>query len=407
MTSPEILRNRMVDRLVEAGTIRTPAVEEAMRTVHRHEHVPHVSAEEAYADISVTIKPNTDANGLPLSCASQPTIVAMMLEQLQVEPDDSILEIAAGTGYNAALLAHLTGPDGQVTTVDIDEDVTAHARKALDATGNARVHVATRDGALGDADHAPYDKMIVTVGAWDIPTAWWDQLRDGGRLVVPLRWRGTTRSVAFTRHGDRLRSDDMQLCGFVPMIGQDGERSAGIDPDGNVNLYWDIDQPIDPGALQGVLTQPATAVWSGVTVGGEEPFDGVWLRLSATDNATCRIEAKPPAVASGLCTPAIPSRSPALAEAGSLAYFTLRRHNGAATPARFELGVIAHGPAARALAERLTTAIRAWGEDRTGQPVITVRRAEAGPRVNAPGIAKRDSRVEFVWLGSSAGATIR
>ncbi|WP_034088889.1 methyltransferase, FxLD system [Streptacidiphilus albus] len=391
----EALRNRMVDQIKDAGGIQSSAVEDAMRTVHRDAFLPAATLEEAYADQAVTIKPNP-AGGLALSCASQPTIVALMLDQLDVKPGDRILEIGAGTGYNAALLTHLAGPDGQVTTVDIDSDVTTHARKALDATGNEHVHVATRDGALGDPDHAPYDKAIVAVGAWDIPAAWWDQLPPGSRLVVPLRWRGTTRSIAFTRETDRMVSSDVQLCGFVPMLGQDGERDATITADGTVNLYWDIDQPIDPADLHGVLDQPKAEAWSGTTVGGYEPFDGVWLRLSATEAGTCRIEALPAAVESGLCKPAIPSRSPALAEGNSLAYFVTRRQESEeGSPAQFELGAVGHGPAGGDLAERLCEQIRAWGRTRTARPTITVYPAGTPGDQLAIGYAidKHDSRM--------------
>lgn len=369
-TSPEALRSAMVDQLTAEGTLTSVRVEQAMRAVPRHAFVPTADLEDAYADQAVITK--RDQDGTALSCASVPSVVAMMLQQLDVQPGQRILEIGAGTGYNAALVAYLAGEDGRVTTVDIDPEVTGQAAKALEATSYGRVHVATRDGALGDAEDAPYDRLILTVGAWDLPPAWWDQLVVGGRLVVPLRWRGQTRSVAFAREAHHLRSDDVELCGFVPMVGQDGERDGTIDAGGHVTLYWDADQAIDPTALGGVLGQPKTETWSGVTVGPYDSFDGVWLRMTATEPDTCRISADTTAVGSGLCTPAIPVRSPALVEADSLAYFTVRRLEVAEdTERRSELGAIGHGPAGQQLADRLCTQIRAWDHDRTARPTIT------------------------------------
>jgi protein-L-isoaspartate(D-aspartate) O-methyltransferase len=368
-TSPKTLRSTMVDRIVATGWARSGQVADAMRTVPRHLFVPAAPIEEAYAEQAVITKRGSD--GASLSCASVPSIVAMMLDQLEVRPGDNILEIGAGTGYNAALLAHLAGPAGQVTTVDIDPEVTAQARQALDANGYCHVRVATRDGALGNPDHAPYDRIMVTVGAWDLAPAWWVQLVHGGRLVVPLRWRGQTRAIAFTRDDGQLRSDSVELCGFVPMVGQEGERTAHIDLDGNVALYWDADQPIDPAALRSVLDQPKTAAWSAAFVGSEEPFDGVWLRLTAIEPGTCRIAAERAAVDAGLCTPAVPIRSPALVAGDSLAYFTVRRREGDGPPP-FELGAIGHGPNGPDLAERMCEQIRAWDLDRTARPIVTV-----------------------------------
>ena len=363
-TTPEALRASMVDTIKQAGHARTASVEQALREVPRHRFVPKATIDDAYANTAVITKRADD--GAALSCASVPTVVAMQLDQLDVQPGHRILEIGAGTGYNAALLATLAGPSGHITTVDIDPDVTAHARQALDETGHPEVRVITTDGSLGADEHAPYDRIIVTVGAFDIPPAWRDQLAPGGRLTVPLRWRGQTRSVTFVRDGDLLRSDSVRLCGFVPMIGQDHELPGHLDPAGLVTLYWDSDQDITLAALNGVLTQPKTPVWSTVTVGGSESFDGVWLRLTGTQPGTCRIAADPTAVTDELCTPAIPSRSPALVEHDSLAYLTFRRVDDGA-----ELGAIGHGPTGQRLARRLCDEIRAWGDTRTAEPVIT------------------------------------
>jgi protein-L-isoaspartate(D-aspartate) O-methyltransferase len=362
---PETLRAQMVDRIL-AGQRLTPTVEAALRRVERHRYVPDAPLTDAYDEIAVIT--HTFPDGQHLSCASGPTIVAGMLNALDVQPGQRIMEIGAGTGYNAALLAILTGPYGQVTTIDINADVTAAARRNLDTTGFHAVRVITGDGADGAADHGPYERIIVTVGAWDIPGAWWDQLVPGGRLVLPLRWRGTTRAVAFVKRADHWESDWVFLCGFVPMLGQPGEHSAAIDPDRLVTLHYDQDQPVDIAALHGVFDQHRCEAWSDVTVHGEEPFDRIWLHLSAVDDGTVRIQADNKAVTSGLCTPAIATRSPALVEGSSLAYFTIRR-TGHET-GRWQLGAIGHGPTGHHLAARIVDQINAWDRDRTADPYL-------------------------------------
>ncbi|MER7932086.1 MULTISPECIES: methyltransferase, FxLD system [unclassified Streptomyces] len=372
--SPEDLRNRLVDAILQQDVSgpRDARVETAMRAVPRHAFLLDAPLQEAYANKSVTIKENPDEDALPLSCASQPDVVHFMLVQLAVREGEHVFEIGAGTGYNAALLKHLTGKSGQVTTCDIAPDVTAYARRMLDANGYADVRVVTRDGALGAPEFGPYDRMIAAVGMWDLPGAWWDQLAVGGPLVVPLRWRGLSRSVAFRREKDRMRSDSVRMCGFLPVIGQDGERNDYIDDDRLVRLYWDEDQPIAPELLRDALTRPKSVVWTDATVGSVESFDGVWLRLSATERATCRITAKPAALEAGLHRPASPALSPALVEADSIAYLTLERTaEPQATEPRFRLGAVGYGPAGAELAERICAQIRAWSPARTVEPAIT------------------------------------
>jgi protein-L-isoaspartate(D-aspartate) O-methyltransferase len=364
-TPPDVLRAQMVDRIL-VGQHLAPAVEAALRRVERHRYVPDAPLSDAYDEIAVIT--HTFPDGTHLSCASGPTIVAAMLNALGVQPGQRIMEIGAGTGYNAALLATLAGADGHVTTIDINADVTANARRNLDETDFHNITVITRDGAEGAAEHGPYDRIIVTVGAWDIPQTWWDQLVPGGRLVVPLRWRGTTRAVAFVKRDDHWESDWVFLCGFVPMLGQPGEQSAAIDPDGSVTLHYDVDQPIDIDAIQGTLDREKSVVWSNATVHSKEPFDRIWLRLSAVDDFTVRIQADKKAVASGLCTPAIPTRTPALAEGNSLAYFTIRRTDDA--PGRWQLGAIGHGPTGHQLATRIVDQINKWDHDRTADPEL-------------------------------------
>ena len=383
-------RAAMVRRLRATDPALPARVAEAMAAVPRHAFVPAAGIEDAYADQAVVTK--RAADGAALSCASEPGIVALMLAQLDVQPGQRILEIGAGTGYNAALLDVLAGPGGSVTTVDIDAEVTAGARQALADTGHDRVHVATHDGQDGDPDHTPYDRIIVTVGAWDLPPAWWTQLVPGGRLVVPLRWRGQTRSIAFTADASRMDSTSVELCGFVPMLGQDGERTAAIDPAGDVALHWDADQPLNPAALHDVVASPASNVWSGVTVGGEESFDGIWLRLTAAEPGTCRIAATRRAVDAGVCIPAIPARSPALVVGGSLAYLTLRRSPD--DGARWELGAAGHGPNGDELAGRLKAQIRLWGDDRAVRPAITAYPAAA---TTAATVVKKHSRLLIAY----------
>jgi protein-L-isoaspartate(D-aspartate) O-methyltransferase len=209
-------RLQMVRRLRRAGVIVDPAVEAAMLQVPRHRFVPHVDVCAAYRDEAVMVK--HARSGAPISSLSQPTIVATMLERLQVTPGHHVLEVGSGTGYNAALLSVLAGQDGGVVTVELEPDLAERATRTLAVTGYGRVHVHSGDGRDGYAPRAPYDRVIVTTGARAVSETWIGQLAEGGRLVVPLvDHRGVGVIVVFeVVEGELLRSTGA-ACGFIPL----------------------------------------------------------------------------------------------------------------------------------------------------------------------------------------------
>jgi protein-L-isoaspartate(D-aspartate) O-methyltransferase len=365
---PQTARARLVAELRDAGDIISAAVSRAMEAVPRHKFVPGVAIAEAYANQPVIIKRDAEGNGL--SSASQPSIMATMLEQLDIQPGHRVLEIGAGTGYNAALLRTLVGPHGNVTTVEIDPHLANRAREALTANGYGDVQVVTGDGAVGHKASAPFDRVIVTAGAWDLPPAWWKQLTKGGRLVVPLRWRGQTRSVAFDHHGAYMVSRSLALCGFIPMQGGDSDSALRLG-DGTVTLHYDGDQPIDLEGITGVLDQPRHETWSGIIVESHDSLEELWLWLTTVEPGTCRITTQPSAVDSGLATPAIPDRTPAVVEGASLAYLVVRPNLDAdgGPGRRWELGAVGHGN--DNLTDRFADQILSWDLNRNTTPVIT------------------------------------
>jgi protein-L-isoaspartate(D-aspartate) O-methyltransferase len=221
------LRRTLVAGLRESGMLSDPRVEAAFLAVARERFLAaagrEMSLEEAYVDDAIVTR--TDARGRPRSSSSQPALMALMLEQLDVREGHRVLEIGAGTGYNAALLAELVGPDGHVTSIDVDPEISAAAARALAAEGMA-VRVVDGDGRLGDPAGAPYDRIMVTASAEGIPAAWRDQLREGGRLQVPLRLDPAGAAIqvipVLERRGHRLRSVALTWGGFMPLHGGDG-----------------------------------------------------------------------------------------------------------------------------------------------------------------------------------------
>jgi protein-L-isoaspartate(D-aspartate) O-methyltransferase len=364
------LVNQIIARQQQRGQELPDSVQTALRAVPRHLFTPGVPLTAAYQDDSLITK--TNERGVNVSAVSAPSVIAGMLTQLGVSPGQSVLEIGSG-GYNAALLQELTGPDGSVTTLDIDAAVIARARICLDRAGYRDVRTICADAEFGAAGYGPFDKIIVTAGAWDIPPAWTGQLAPGGRIVVPLRTRGLTRSWALDRDGGHLASRSHVMCGFVPFQGAGEHRGRSIPVDeAGVGLWTDELTGADTTALAGVLASERAEIWSGVTAAKGEPFDDQDLHLITLPDF-CQLTASQDAIDQGTVTPSWRFGTPALVSSDSLAYRArLRPVDDARTV--FEFGAYGHGPHAAELAERLSEQIRIWDRDHRGcpGPVLTV-----------------------------------
>lgn len=351
--------NKLITQLVELDALRSSEVEAAIRAVPRHLFVPGVPLAQAYAaEDSPVVK--RDEHGVIISSVSAVRVQAMMLEQAEVRPGMRVLEIGSG-GYNAALAREIVGPDGEVTTIDIDQDVTERARTFLDAAGYRDVRVLCVDGEFGAAEHAPFDRIIVTVGAWDVPPAWMEQLAEDGRLVVPLRVRGLTRSIVFERKGSHLVSRGYELCGFVPMqgVGENRQRLALLHGE-EVGLRLDDGQQADADALNKALMEPRVEAWPGAKIGPGVRFDGLHLWLATALPDFGLLTAKQEAADRGIVTRSAcsPFGTPTAIGRESFAYLTMRP----VTRERkeFEFGAFGHGPVGRKLAEQMAEHIRSW-----------------------------------------------
>ena len=204
----------------------------------RHLFVPDVEVEEAYQGGFSVIKRRSD--GTPVSTAAAPGPMAVVLEQLDLKPGQHVLEIGAGSGYGAALLADIVGPKGRVVTIEIDDDIAEAARRHLRSAGFPMVQVVSADGVFGYAAGAPYDRVVLTTASPDIAGAWVDQLSPPGRLVIPLWVGGIVKSVAFERSEHGLTSVSMSNASFTSFRGPFGGTAGDLqlnmvdDPEGVV-----------------------------------------------------------------------------------------------------------------------------------------------------------------------------
>jgi len=206
-------REQMIQRQLKARGIKVEKVLDAFRQVKRHHFVPKQYRDEAYDDHPLPI-----GEGQTIS---QPYIVAFMTEALHLSEKDKILEVGTGSGYQAAILSVLSD---SVYTIEINENLAKRARTTLDTLGYDDVHVKTGDGYKGWEEHAPYDAIIVTAAPTHIPPPLKTQLREGGRMIIPVGEGFAQKLVYLKKEGGKLVQRGEFPVRFVPLIDSTGTR---------------------------------------------------------------------------------------------------------------------------------------------------------------------------------------
>ena len=213
--NPGFTRSRQVmvdEQIIERG-VSDPAVINAMRKVPRHLFVP-----QKYKDLSYADSPLPIGEGQTIS---QPYIVAVMTEALKLKPGEKVLEIGTGSGYQAAVLAQIVK---DVYTIEIIESLAKKASHILAELGYTNVHVRLGDGYKGWPQKAPFDAVIVTCAPEQIPQALIEQLKEGGRMIIPVGRAGAVQKLVLgVKKGGQLTTQEMMLVRFVPMVGNDKE----------------------------------------------------------------------------------------------------------------------------------------------------------------------------------------
>ena len=406
------LNQSLVDELKSKGLIQTAGVDAAFRAVLRHHFLPGRPLDEVYSDRVIPTK--HDKSGQWISSSSQPAIMAIMLEQLGIEPGHKVLEIGAGTGYNAALMAHIVGNTGRVVTVDIDEDLVAAAREHLETAGFDRVQVICADGGYGHIDAAPYDRIILTVGAPDIMPAWRDQLKPDGRIVLPLMFKGSMKSIAFERVDDHLASLSVKDCSFMLLRGDFASifsKPVQLGPDPNLTLEL-VDESLTDGHHTYELLHSASKDWPvNLEVTGWDVLLGsLWTWLCLREPQICKLMAKGDMVERNIVPPLIgmdgkqklAGTVALLNGTGLAALMRPPGHSLVLLPfdklitgdQPFALFVRQFGSDA-SVAHRLITQIQAW--DAAGRPSSDEMRVRAYPKDSEYGSAEGEYVIDKQW----------
>lgn len=206
-----VLRKRMVEEQLIPRGINDQRVLDAFRKVERHKFIPIELQSTAYADYPVPI-----GEGQTIS---QPYIVALMTESLSLTGQEKVLEIGTGSGYQTAILAESAG---EVFTIERFDSLAKKAQKMLDELGYKNIKIKVEDGTLGWKQEAPFDRIIVTAASLSIPSPLIEQLKEGGKLIMPLGESFSQVLTLGTKKNGQLEQTQICGCVFVPLVGKFG-----------------------------------------------------------------------------------------------------------------------------------------------------------------------------------------
>ncbi|MEW6585536.1 MAG: protein-L-isoaspartate(D-aspartate) O-methyltransferase [Nitrospirota bacterium] len=214
----DTMRDLMVKNQIVPRGIADERVLDAMRKVPRHLFVPEHLQHRAYDDSALTI-----GEGQTIS---QPYMVAVMTQLLELDGDEKVLEIGTGSGYQAAILAELAA---EVYTIDRVETLARHAEERLRSLGYSGIHLKVGDGTLGWPENAPFDRILVTAGTPKLPEPLIGQLADGGIILAPVGSRFSQQLVKATKSAGKLKEEYHTPCVFVPLIGEYGWKGEDLE----------------------------------------------------------------------------------------------------------------------------------------------------------------------------------
>ena len=288
MDDSQLQRERMVQRQIAARGVRDPYTLEAMRRIPREEFVAWPLREFAYEDAPLPIEAG--------QTISQPYIVALMIAEAQVRPGDRVLEIGAGSGYAAAVMAAIAA---QVYAIERVPELATLARDRFARLGYDNIEVLTGDGTLGWPDAAPFDAILAAAGGPDVPDVLLRQLAPGGRLVMPIgSSRDNQRLVLVTRTSmNRFVRKELGAVRFVPLIGEHGWRDdtpvtmAAVAEACALDLLFgrdaDVDRAADLAWLGGGNSAHRFSGSSGGSSGGARPSVSITVASGARSSGEC------------------------------------------------------------------------------------------------------------------------